>query len=158
MNRFGLAFHHLGLAVREPSHARVLLEGLGYRIETPVFDAEQNVNIVMAIHQQMPDIEIIWSAGSLGPLDRMLEKHASGIVYHVCYVAEDLAASLASLAAAGLKAFCVSPPTGAVLFGGNRVSFYTVKGIGLIEIIEGTPGDPVAEPALLAALGESVRE
>ncbi len=29
-------------------------------------------------------------------------------------------------------------PTPAVLFGGERVSFYMVDGLGLIEIIEGT--------------------
>lgn len=139
MYQFELSFHHLGLAVREPSRARVFLEALGYRIGEAVFDPEQNVNLVMAFHREMPAVEIIWSTGSAGPLDGMLEKYAKGIVYHVCYVTEDLKKSLDAFAAAELVPFCVSPPRPAVLFGGKPVSFYMVKGIGLIEIIEGMP-------------------
>ena len=30
----------------------------------------------------------------------------------------------------------ISPPKEAVLFGGKRVSFYLVEGVGLIEIID----------------------
>jgi hypothetical protein len=30
----------------------------------------------------------------------------------------------------------ISPPTEAILFGGKRVSFYLVEGVGLIEIID----------------------
>ena|ERR1039457_4209906 len=149
MNRFGLAFHHLGLAARDPPTARLFLEGLGYRIEEPVFDPEQNVNLVMASHERMPAVEIIWSAGNAGPVDKMLEKHTKGIIYHVCYVSEDLPASLQAFADAGLEPFCISPPTKAILFGGHPVSFYAVKGIGLIEIIEGLPSNPAS--AALAA-------
>lgn len=135
MNRLGLTFHHLGLAVKDPAIARVFLEGLGYRIHDAVFDPEQNVNLAMAIHWQMPDVEVIWPEGSTGPLDRMLNKHPKGLVYHVCYVSKDLAASISACEAAGLDPVCVAEPKKAVLFGGKEVVFYSIKGIGLIEII-----------------------
>ena len=139
INRLSLSFHHLGLAAREPSRAHAFLEALGYRINKFVFDPEQNVNLAMAFHSEMPAVEIIWSTGSAGPLDRMLEKYAKGVVYHVCYVTEDLKTTLDAFANAELDPFCVSSPKPAVLFGGKLVSFYAIKGIGLIEIIEGMP-------------------
>jgi hypothetical protein len=151
LNQFALTFHHLGLAVREPSRARAFLHGLGYRIDSPVFDPEQNVNLAMAWHEQMPAVEIIWSDDVAGPVGRIVEKHAKGLVYHVCYVSESIAASFQALAEAGLTPFCVSRPKRAMLFGGRLVSFYTVKGIGLIEIIEGIPSELTADPALSAA-------
>jgi hypothetical protein len=33
----------------------------------------------------------------------------------------------------------VSPPTPALLFGGREVSFYTISGIGLIELLRANP-------------------
>ncbi len=145
MNQFGLTFHHLGLAVREPSRGCAFLLGLGYRIEASVLDSVQKVNLAMARHDRMPDVEIIWSDQSAGPLDRMLDKYAEGIIYHVCYVTQDITASLQAITDAGLKPFCVSSPRGAVLFGGRRVSFYMVQGMGLIEIIEDVLSEPSAD-------------
>jgi hypothetical protein len=66
----------------------------------------------------------------------LTERHTSGIIYHVCYETDDLTAALAALENAGLRAFCVSPPMPAPLFGGRPVSFYNVTGMGLIEILE----------------------
>jgi len=42
----------------------------------------------------------------------------------------------AELAGVGLRIICISPPASVLLFGGRRVSFYNVVGMGLIEIIE----------------------
>ncbi len=41
-----------------------------------------------------------------------------------------------SKAMANCKVYSISPPKKAILFGGKRVSFYLVEGIGLIEIID----------------------
>jgi hypothetical protein len=38
-----------------------------------------------------------------------------------------------------LSVYSISPPKKAILFGGKRVSFYLVGGIGLIEIIDEAP-------------------
>jgi methylmalonyl-CoA/ethylmalonyl-CoA epimerase len=60
----------------------------------------------------------------------------TGIIYHVCYETDNLAAALAQFDEAKLHAVCISPPTPAPLFGGRPVSFYNVVGIGLIEILQ----------------------
>lgn len=137
MKQFGLSFHHFGLAAREPETALKALAGLGYRCGEMIFDPGQNVRLSLCQHDAMPSVEVI-APGSDGktPVDRLVAKHGGGIVYHLCYTADDLGASLAAMEAGGLHVTCVAPPTPAVLFGGERVSFYMVDGLGLIEIIE----------------------
>lgn len=136
MNGFGLQFHHLGLAVPRPDEAMSFLSGLGYAIGERMFDPEQNVNLALCRHPQMPAVEIIYPGDAPGPIDKLLTSHASGIVYHACFETVDLAKSLAAIEAAKLRPLCVSKPRPAVLFGGRAVSFYVVVGMGLIEILE----------------------
>ena len=134
---WSFTFHHLGLAAREPQAACHVLKALGYRCGEEIFDPEQNVRLVMCDHDAMPSVEVI-APGSVGktPVDRLVAKHGGGIVYHLCYTTTDLSASLATMEKEGLHATCVAPPTPALLFGGERVSFYHLDGLGLIEIIE----------------------
>jgi hypothetical protein len=54
----------------------------------------------------------------------------------MCYRTRDLAASIAAMKAAGHRVVQAVAPKPAVLFGGCPVSFYFVKGFGLIEILE----------------------
>jgi methylmalonyl-CoA/ethylmalonyl-CoA epimerase len=136
MAGFGLTFHHLGLAVPRPDEAVTFLSGLGYDIGNRIFDPEQNVNLVLCRHPQMPAVEIICPGHGPGPIDKFVARHAGGIVYHACYETTDLAASLAAIEAVKLRPLCVSPPRPAVLFDGRAVSFYMVVGMGLIEILE----------------------
>jgi methylmalonyl-CoA/ethylmalonyl-CoA epimerase len=137
MNAPGLRFHHLGLAVRRPRDAMRFLGALGYDVPEPVFDPEQNVNLVLCRGREtMPDVEIIYPADSKSPADAWIKLHPDGLVYHMCYVADDLTATLAWMGKNGVRAICMSPPTPAVLFGGCRVAFYNIVGMGLCEIIE----------------------
>jgi len=131
-----LVFHHLGLAVRRPQEAKSFLTTMGYQMGEAVLDPAQNVHLMMCTHETEPEVEIIWPSETKGPIDNLTQRHASGIVYHVCYVTDNLTAALAGLEAAGLRAVCISPPKPAPLFGGRNVSFYNVLGIGLIEILE----------------------
>ena len=131
-----LKFHHLGLAVRKPEPAMAFLAAQGYRIGETLFDQEQNVNAAIGTHETEPAVEIIWPGHTPGPIDRLVQRHAAGIIYHLCYETKDLAGALAGLELAGLNVICVSPPKPAPLFGGRRVSFYNLVGIGLVEILE----------------------
>jgi catechol 2,3-dioxygenase-like lactoylglutathione lyase family enzyme len=134
---WGLSFHHLGLAVQDPQAAAHFLTGLGYRIGPMMLDPLQNVHLAMCTHDAMPDVEIISPAEDKGPLDKLLAAHKEGLVYHMCYTSKDLARSLDALESdEGLRLFTISPPKEAILFGGKRVSFYMVAGVGLIEIID----------------------
>jgi catechol 2,3-dioxygenase-like lactoylglutathione lyase family enzyme len=139
-NKWGLRFHHLGLAVKDVDAAVEFLSGLGYRAGPTVFDPLQNVNLGMFTHEAMPDVEIIHPADGAGPLDELLASHREGLVYHACYTSADLDASLEAMETdTNLRLFEVSPPKPAVLFGGKPVSFYVVGGVGLIEIIDEKP-------------------
>lgn len=131
-----LTFHHFGLAVRRPAEARKLAGRLGYQEGKTVFDPVQNVNLQLCTHATQPAVEIIWPGGDNGPVDKLVKRNQSGIVYHLCYETDNLTAALAGLEAAGLLAICISPPAPALLFDGRPVSFYNVPGIGLIEILE----------------------
>ncbi len=141
---FGLVFHHLGMAVRRPEGALAFVQGMGYTVGPPIFDPLQNVNLIMCDHAQAPAIEIIYRGESDGPIDKLLAKHTNGLIYHCCYVSQYLDESLEKLAQAELRAVCVSPLKPAVLFGGSRVAFYQIAGVGLIEILEDS-GDPAAK-------------
>jgi len=131
-----LVFHHLGLAVRRPQEAEIFLSAMGYQMGEAVLDPGQNVHLKMCSHATEPDVEIIWPADSKGPIDGLTQRYSSGIVYHVCYVTDDLTAALVALEKTGLRTVCVSPPKSAPLFNDRKVSFYNVIGIGLIEILE----------------------
>lgn len=131
-----LKFHHFGLAVRRPDEAAAFARLLGYRMGEPVFDPEQNVRAVMCVHDTAPALEVIWPGTGKGPIDALVQRHASGIIYHACYETENLEAALTELAAQGVKTVCVSPRKPAVLFPGRNVSFYNVMGVGLIEILD----------------------
>ena len=135
MNRYGLEFHHLGLAVRNPDTATTFLRDLGYRIGDEVYDPKQNVNLSLCASDAFPDVEIIWPGDDKGPLDGMLSKR-DGLVYHVCYATDDIDAATTAMNAAGHRVFTLAPPTPAILFDGLHVSFYEVVGFGTIEIID----------------------
>lgn len=136
MNEFGLVFDHLGLAVRKPEYALKFLAAAGYSSSAPLFDAEQNVNLIMCSSPVMPDVEIICPGTGPGPVDNILSK-VDASMYHLCYRAENPQEAVDRMTASGLRVFCVAPPKPAILFGGRHVSFYNVAGFGIIEIIEG---------------------
>jgi catechol 2,3-dioxygenase-like lactoylglutathione lyase family enzyme len=136
-NKWGLVFHHLGLAASDPEAAAHFLAGLGYRIGPMILDPLQNARVGICAHDHMPDVEIITPGEGEGPLDKLLKAHKDGLVYHMCYTSADLDRSLEALEGdSQLSVYSVAPPKEAVLFGGKRVSFYLVEGVGLIEIID----------------------
>jgi hypothetical protein len=130
-----LTFHHLGLAVKQPDHAKAFLLSRNYRIGETVFDPEQNVFCMLCVHGIEPAIEILWPAETRGPIDALTRRNPSGIIYHMCYETENLAGALAKLEEGGNRVICISPPKRAPLFGEREVSFYNVLGVGLIEIL-----------------------
>jgi hypothetical protein len=92
-----LTFHHFGLAVRRPAEARKLMSLLGYQPGEPVFDPVQNVHLQLCTHATHPAVEIIWPGDDSGPVDKLVKRNQSGIVYHLCYETDNLAGALAGL-------------------------------------------------------------
>jgi hypothetical protein len=138
MNSYGLAFHHFGLAVRSPEAAFRYLGDLGYRAGNSCYDPLQKVNLAMRHHERMPDVEVIWPGQEPSPLDRML-KQSDSMIYHLCYTSKNVEGSVAALEQAGLEVLSLGIAQPAVLFDGLEVSFYSITGVGIIEIIAGTP-------------------
>ena len=136
MNEFGLVFDHLGLAVRTPDHALKFLLAGGYSASSPIYDSEQNVNLILCSSSEMPNVEIIFPGEGEGPVDNILSK-GDARLYHMCYRAEDPQASVECMSSQGLRVICLVEPKPAVLFNGRKVSFYNVRGFGIIELIEG---------------------
>ena len=139
-NRFGLSFHHFGLAVREPSDAFRYLEGLGYAVSSTIYDTLQQVNLALCCHPEMPRVEVVWPGDDPSPIDTLI-KHRSGLVYHLCYMAADPERAVAAIEQTGLNVVAASPVKTAVLLGGREVSFFFVENVGLIEIIRGNSAE-----------------
>ena len=138
MNRYGLEFHHFGLAVRSPEAAFRYLEDLGYEAGSTCYDPLQKVNLAMRHHGRMPDVEVIWPGTEASPIDRMLKRNDS-MIYHLCYTSADVERSVAALEEAGLEVLPLGLAQPALLFDHMEVSFYSVTGVGVIEIIAGAP-------------------
>lgn len=134
MNKYGLEFHHFGLAVTKPDKAIPFLKGLNYSIGEHIYDNLQNVNLVFCTHDLMPDVEIIYRADSAGPLDNLLKKNTE-IIYHLCYSCSDLKSSLKGIQLEH-RFITISEPKPAILFKNKMVSFYKILGFGMIEIVE----------------------
>lgn len=154
----GLRFHHFGLAVSNPDQAFLMLYTMGYAAGMQVFDPLQRVNLAMRHHPAMPDVEVIWPGDEPSPIDKMVKRTGS-MIYHMCYQCPDPGAVVAALEEAGLDTLEVSPPTPAVLFEGKEVSFYTVDGFGLIELLrcptEATQRPSSDQAALEATVGSA---
>lgn len=134
-NKYGLSFHHLGLAVKTPDSAQLFLSSLGYSECGSVYDELQNVNLIMCNHNVMPDVEIIYPSDTPGPLDIILSSR-NELVYHMCFETKNLTETLSAIKEDGIRFRMVSEPMNAILFGNRKVSFYMIKGFGLIEILE----------------------
>lgn len=131
-----LQFHHLGLAVRQPEASLKLLTAQGYRVGSEIFDPNQSVNAVLCQHETEPSVEVLWPGSTLSPIENLVNRHASGVVYHICYLTPDLGAALEKMNDLGLGVTCISPPQAAPLFAKCKVSFYNIRGLGLVEILE----------------------
>ena len=140
MTGYGFRFHHFGLAVPAPDQAFRFLETLGYVAGAQTFDPLQSVNLAMRHHAHMPDVEVIWPGDGASPIDQMIKR--GNMIYHMCFETDDASASVAAMEADGLRVFSLGQPKPARLFGGVAVSFHRVDGVGLIELIHGTPQPP----------------
>ncbi len=138
MHAGALSFHHMGLAVSGKQKALQFLQSQGYEISEALFDPAQGVDLLMCVHATMPDVELIYNeteTDTYSPIQGLL-KGRNEMIYHLCYSAVDIKASVDELRTAGMRLLPVVPKKPAVLFGGKSVAFYYVDGFGLIEIIE----------------------
>jgi hypothetical protein len=133
MSAATLTFHHHGLAVKAPDEAYRFLEELGYARGAALYDPLQRVNLALCTHDTMPAVEVVWPAEGASPIDRILRHGPS--IYHTCYATHAANAWLADMASKSIEIVTISTPTPAILFGGQKVSFHMVSGVGLVELL-----------------------
>ena len=129
-----IKFHHIGLAVSSFEKAISFHTNIGYSFEKAIVDPLQNVELMMSDAPfGFPNIELIKPLNQTSPINNYLKKN-DPIIYHVCYQIDNKYDFIKLLS--GSKYVCVSKPKPAVLFGGSLVSFYFIKNVGLIEILQ----------------------
>ena len=134
MNKYGLKFHHIGLAVKNPNKTIIFTKNLGYEIADEVYDNLQRVYLRMCFHSEMPNIEIIYSDIPDSPIEKIL-KYQKEKFYHICYTTNNLKLTIKTIKEVN-HLITVSYPKPAILFNNNPVSFYYISGFGIIEILE----------------------
>ncbi|MEN6461509.1 MAG: VOC family protein [Syntrophomonas sp.] len=135
MNKYGLIFHHLGLATQRFKDAQIFLMGMGYKINQVVYDPLQKVNLCLCENENMPTIEIIFSFEETSPIHNIISTKKE-MIYHTCYETDDLNTSISLIKSDKNRIITVSGPTKAILFDNRLVSFHYIKGFGLIEILQ----------------------
>ena len=128
------SFHHYGLALKSFHNAIYFYQNLGYKCGNEVVDLNQNVRAILCSSNNLPSVELVKSLNKDSPLENYLKK-SNEIIYHVCYEVES-SVDLDSYLFSKMKYICVSRPKPAILFNNRNVSFYYIKHIGLIEILE----------------------
>lgn len=132
----GIRFHHVGLLTDQPAAAAKALALLGYKVADAVYDPLQDVELRMAEGASpFSTIEVITPVSRDGALAKLVTRRGD-YGYHSCYTVANFEATLDALRALGLRVVTVSASKPAILFGGQRVSFHSVEGLGLVEFIE----------------------
>lgn len=121
--------------MRRDDDALIMLGLLGYTASKVVHDPLLGVNLRLCTHPAFPAVEIVMPGGGEGPIDAILRRHDQ-LLYHTCYEVVDRAAVLGAFEQADLRTIEVVGPTPAVLFDGRKVSFHSVMGFGLVELLD----------------------
>lgn len=129
-----IRFHHYGLAVSDFSAALKFHTNLGYTCGKSVVDNLQKVELIMCDMDGFPSVELVKPINDESPINNYLKKNPE-IIYHVCYEVDDATTDVKKLFSEN-RAICVSKPKPAILFNNRNVSFYYIKNVGLVEILE----------------------
>ena len=137
MNTCVLSFHHVGLLTDRPDDAKLRLQRLNYHLSETIFDPLQEVHLCMCDGTNgEPSIEIVTPTQNNISLSGLL-KRKNDYMYHVCYTTPSFEQGIKALLINDTDRIVeVMPPKPAILFGGAHVAFYSVSGMGLIELLE----------------------
>ena len=135
---------HIGIAVEDLAAAKRLYgDVLGLRL---LFEEEvptERVRVA-AYDGGGVRIELLESTSPDGPIGKFVATRGPGI-HHVCYETKDIRATIADLAAAGVKTIDTHPRPGA---GGCLVAFVHPRAAGgvLVELSQHPPGGKAHAP------------
>jgi len=127
-------FHHIGIAVKDFANSLAFYQSLGYSYEGPIVDTLQKAELLILSSATGPRIELIKPYGDESSVRNYLKREDTAI-YHLCYEVTNLDTAAKELKKE-TRALCVSSPRPAVLFANRLVTFYYVKNVGLVELLE----------------------
>lgn len=132
-----LDFHHVGLLTGRPAVAARRLQQAGYSPGEVVYDPLQQATLQLCLGPTgTAVVELITPDAGNSGLSGLLRRRGD-YMYHVCFEVRSIDEGAASLEIEGEdRLTVVVPPRQAVLFGNRRVAFYTVSGLGLVELLE----------------------
>ncbi|MDQ3696922.1 MAG: methylmalonyl-CoA epimerase [Gemmatimonadota bacterium] len=128
----GTRIAHIGIAVRSLADAVPLYRDVLGMPGVPLDDSDGARIAGLAAGEAL--IELFEAVDPRSPIGKFIEKRGPGI-HHVCFVVDDLDASLARCRAAGVRLIDETPRTGAE---GKRIAFLhpsTTGGV-LVELTE----------------------
>lgn len=144
-------YHHVGIAVSDMNQMIDELKTYGYECEHMVLDPVQCSELAMLVHPTAPDIELI-GADKEESRARSFVEHNNRMPYHICFQVESLDKLDEQLSALlGVSVKEITKAESAILFGGDRVKFYSVVGFGLVEFVEMKRQKNVSENAKVDA-------
>ena len=109
-------------------------QNLGYKCGKEIVDLNQDVRAILCKSNCLPSIELVKPLNNNSPLQNYLKRN-NEIIYHTCYEVNMSKVSINDMFVNN-NYLCVSDPKPALLFNNRNVSFYYVKDVGLIEILE----------------------
>ena len=132
-----LKFHHFGLATENIEKSKKNLENFGYTFSKTIVDENQKVNLSIGVRNNSPSIEPVGinEKFNQNPLSNFLKKYDENI-YHICFEVTNLKKFNFKNFIKKFNYVNILKPTPAILFNYRKVSFYKIKNIGLIEILE----------------------
>ncbi|NNF62947.1 MAG: methylmalonyl-CoA epimerase [Acidimicrobiia bacterium] len=131
---FAYNLHHVAIAVHDLDAA---LES--HRLQYGIEASHREVVSSQGVEEAMlsiggSSVQLLTPLSADSPVGRFLEKRGEGL-HHIAYAVSDLEASLAHLAATGVRLIDTEPRIGG---GGHRIAFVHPSSFGgtLIELVE----------------------
>ena len=134
MKKFGLRFHHLGLATDNFNLTLKILKKLQYKAKSIKTNKHFNVKNAICTSSHMPNIEIVSKTKNKSPIDKIIKKNKQ-LVYHICYISKDISQTLKKFKRHKIHIIKISDSYLSP-FEGIISSFFFIKGLGLVEIMD----------------------
>ena len=134
-NITSLKFHHLGLASDNLNLSLKNLKSLGYKVKSIKINKAYNVKNAICVSNKMPNVEVISKIkGKKSPIDNII-KNNRNLIYHICYISDNLYKTLAILKKKKISFTRISKPEKSP-FEKLYSSFFYINGLGIVEIMD----------------------
>ena len=128
-----ISIDHIGYAVRDIQETAAPYVAAGWTLSEIYNEEVQHTKIAFLTKPGMATIELVSPLDGPSPVDEFLE-HGGVQPYHICYVVEDIMATLEALHEEDFMPLFW--PVESVAMHNKQICYLYNKNVGLIEIIE----------------------